>query len=115
MRAERCHGVDLDGRERGYRSGGGSAAERARGWFLQVAATATTGPLSASTKIFDLDTDAPSRRTIITEGIDLADMGIPFSRAITGGTEGDCARCAAWRRRPMWEPTPPGFLTRPSG
>ena len=59
-----------------------------RGWFLQDAATATTGPLSASTQIFDLGTDAPSRRTIITEGIDLADMGIPFSRAITGGTGG---------------------------
>ena len=57
-----------------------------RGWFLQDYVTATTGTLGATTQIFDLALDTPGQRTIITEGIELADGGIPFSRAITGGT-----------------------------
>ncbi len=56
-----------------------------RGWHLQDA-DAVSGPVVATTQIFDLDADNPGRKTLVTEGIELADFGVPFSRAITGGT-----------------------------
>ncbi len=56
-----------------------------RGWHLQDG-DAVTGPVVATTQIFDLDTERPGSQTVITEGIELADFNVPFRRAITGGT-----------------------------
>jgi hypothetical protein len=56
-----------------------------RGWHLQDG-DALTGPVVATTQIFDLDLSQPGSRTIVTEGIELADFGVPFLRSVTGGT-----------------------------
>lgn len=56
-----------------------------RGWHLQDG-DAVTGPVVATTQIFDLDADNPGRRTIVTDGIELADFDVEFGRAIVGGT-----------------------------
>ena len=56
-----------------------------RGWHLQDG-DALTGPIVATTQVFDLDSERPGRRTIVTDGIELADFGVPFDRAIVGGT-----------------------------
>lgn len=56
-----------------------------RGWHLQDG-DALTGPVVATTQIFDFDPDRPGRHLIITDGIELADFDVPFKRAITGAT-----------------------------
>ena len=56
-----------------------------RGWHLQDG-DAVTGPLVATTQIFDFDPNNPGLHTIVTDGIELADVNVPFCRAITGGT-----------------------------
>ena len=56
-----------------------------RGWHLQDG-DALTGPVVATTQIFDLDPDEPGKHTIVTDGIELADFGVPFKRAIVGGS-----------------------------
>lgn len=48
-------------------------------------ATTTTGPLLVSTQYYDLG-DGPGADMIATSGWELADIGVPVSRAITGGT-----------------------------
>jgi hypothetical protein len=55
-----------------------------RGWHLQDG-DAATGPVVATTQIFDFGPEA-GRETIITDGIELADFDLPFTRAITGAT-----------------------------
>ena len=56
-----------------------------RGWHLQDG-DAATGPVVATTQVFDFDPDRPGTRTIVTDGIELADFHVPFERAVTGGT-----------------------------
>ncbi len=56
-----------------------------RGWHLQDG-DAVTGPVVATTQVFDLDPAAPGAVTIVTDGLELADFDVPFRRAITGGT-----------------------------
>jgi hypothetical protein len=56
-----------------------------RGWHLQDG-DAVTGPVVATTQIFDLDLNEPGRHTLISEGIELADFDVAFRRAVTGGT-----------------------------
>jgi hypothetical protein len=48
-------------------------------------ATTTSGPLLVSTQFYDLG-DSPGADTIATSGWELADVGVPASRAITSGT-----------------------------
>lgn len=55
-----------------------------RGWHLQDG-DAQSGAVVATTQIFDFG-DEPGRQTIITDGIELAEFDVPFSRAITGGS-----------------------------
>ena len=56
-----------------------------RGYFIGDGAHTTTGPWVITTQTFDLD-DTPGHHTIITEGFELADVGVAGDRAITGGT-----------------------------
>ena len=56
-----------------------------RGWHLQDG-DAFTGPVVATTQIFDFSKSQAGTHTIVTDGIELADLGVPFNRAITGGT-----------------------------
>ncbi len=56
-----------------------------RGWHL-LDGDAPTGAVVATTQIFEFDPDQPGENTITTEGIELADFNVWFSRTITGGT-----------------------------
>jgi hypothetical protein len=56
-----------------------------RGWHLQDG-DATTGPVVATTQIFELSPTRDGRHTIVTDGIELADFDVPFRRAVVGGT-----------------------------
>jgi hypothetical protein len=56
-----------------------------RGWHLQDG-DALTGPVVATTQVFDLDVHEPGAWTVVTDGIELADFDVWFSRAITGGS-----------------------------
>jgi hypothetical protein len=61
-----------------------------RGWFLEDCDPGVTGPVLVGQQLWDLDPDAPGTRTIITDGLEPSvnevDLGVPFVRAITGGT-----------------------------
>ncbi len=61
-----------------------------RGWFTQDDALGVTGAVLVGTQIWDLNLHRPGSETIVTDGIDLSvndvDLGVPFKRAITGGT-----------------------------
>jgi hypothetical protein len=46
-----------------------------------------TGPIVVTTQLFRLGRRS-GNRTIVTEGYELADVGVPVTRAITGGTAG---------------------------
>lgn len=56
-----------------------------RGYFVGDGAHTTTGPWVVTTQIFDLG-EHPGEQTIVTEGFELADVGLVGLRAITGGT-----------------------------
>lgn len=56
-----------------------------RGWHLQDG-DAVTGPVVATTQIFDLVPSEPGAQTIVTDGFELADFDLWFSRAIVGGS-----------------------------
>ena len=56
-----------------------------RGWHLQDG-DAVSGPVVATTQIFDLGPRFPGRHTIVTDGIELADFDVPFRRLVVGGT-----------------------------
>ena len=55
------------------------------GTFIGDAAHATTGAWVATTQIYDFGDELGSQ-TIVTDGYELADVGVPIKRAITGGT-----------------------------
>jgi hypothetical protein len=44
-----------------------------------------TGPIVVTTQLYQLG-DRGGDRTVVTEGYELADVGVPVKRAITGGT-----------------------------
>jgi hypothetical protein len=56
-----------------------------RGWFLGDAAHATSGPWVITTQIYNFGEEL-GNTTLVTEGYELADIGVPILRAITGGT-----------------------------
>lgn len=55
-----------------------------RGWHIQDG-DAPSGPVVATTQILDLGSEA-GLDTVITDGVELADFGVPFRRTITGST-----------------------------
>lgn len=64
-----------------------------RGWFIGDSTNperggmfTPTGPFVATTQIYDLDLANPGGTSIISDGIELRDDNVPFSRAATGGS-----------------------------
>jgi hypothetical protein len=55
------------------------------GYMINDAGHATGGVWVFSTQFFQLG-DAPGAQTIVSQGYELADVGVAISRAITGGT-----------------------------
>lgn len=55
------------------------------GTHTEDAATTTTGPIAVTTQIFDLG-DGAGADTIVTNGLDYIDVGLPISRVVVGGT-----------------------------
>lgn len=53
------------------------------GWHLQDG-DAPTGPVVVTTQVFDFDLQNPGSQTVVTSGIELADFGVPFQRAVVG-------------------------------
>ncbi len=56
-----------------------------RGWFVGEGAHATTGPMVISTQLYNIGPEL-GNETFVTEGYELADVGVVIERAITGGT-----------------------------
>jgi hypothetical protein len=56
-----------------------------RGWLVGDGAHAMTGPMVITTQIYNFG-DALGDETIVTDGYELADVGVEIERAITGGT-----------------------------
>lgn len=56
-----------------------------RGWHVGDGAHTTTGPVVITHQLYDFD-DTPGRVTLTTDGVELADVDVPFKRAIVGGT-----------------------------
>jgi len=64
-----------------------------RGWFIgdsndpaRGGIFTPTGPFVATTQIYDLNTEEPGSELIISDGMELVDLNVPFNRPITGGT-----------------------------
>jgi hypothetical protein len=56
-----------------------------RGWFVGNGAKTDTGPWVITTQLYDLG-DTPGSITMVTDGLELVDKGVPGKRAVTGGT-----------------------------
>lgn len=55
------------------------------GWMIGNGAYTETGPLAVSTQMFHFN-ESYENATIVTEGFEMADIGVPFERVISGGT-----------------------------
>lgn len=56
-----------------------------RGWFVGEGAHAQTGPMVITTQIYNFG-DELGAQMLVSEGYELADVGVAIERAITGGT-----------------------------
>jgi hypothetical protein len=56
-----------------------------RGWFYGDGGAATSGPWVITTQIYNFGEEY-GNLTLVSEGYELADIGVPVKRAITGGT-----------------------------
>lgn len=56
-----------------------------RGYFVGEGAHAKTGPMVITTQLYNFGTKLGAK-TLVTEGYELADVGVAIQRAITGGT-----------------------------
>ena len=56
-----------------------------RGWFVGDGAHATSGPWVITTQIYSFG-DNLGAETLVSDGYEIADVGVVFQRAITGGT-----------------------------
>jgi hypothetical protein len=56
-----------------------------RGWFVGEGAHAKTGPMVITTQLYNFGEDL-GNETFVSEGYELADVGVVIERAITGGT-----------------------------
>jgi len=64
-----------------------------RGWFVgdskdpaRGGIFTPTGPFVATTQIYNLDTENQGDQLLISDGVELIDLNVPFKRPITGGT-----------------------------
>ena len=56
-----------------------------RGWFVGDGASTKSGPWVSTTQLYDLG-DRPGEVMLVSDGAEIADVGLPIKRAITGGT-----------------------------
>jgi hypothetical protein len=56
-----------------------------RGWFVGEGARTTGGPMVVTTQLYNFG-DELGTAMIVTDGYELADVGVQIARAITGGT-----------------------------
>lgn len=56
------------------------------GTFIGEAAHATSGPLVVTTQLYNFGEEL-GEQMIVSQGYELADVGVPIQRAITGGTD----------------------------
>ena len=56
-----------------------------RGWFIGEGAHTTTGPWNVTTQMYNFGGEAGAA-TLVSDGYELADVGVAFSRAVTGGS-----------------------------
>jgi hypothetical protein len=56
-----------------------------RGWFVGDGANTVTGPWVITTQLYDLG-ESPGSLTLVTDGLELVDKGVPGARAVSGGT-----------------------------
>jgi hypothetical protein len=56
-----------------------------RGFFIGDGMHTTSGPMVITTQIFNFGEEY-GKVTLVTDGYELADVGVPIKRAITGGT-----------------------------
>lgn len=68
-----------------------------RGWFVGDGAKTASGPMVITTQIYNFG-QGYGHTTLVSEGYELADVGVAIERAITGGT-GPTSRRAAWSAR----------------
>jgi hypothetical protein len=76
-----------------------------RGWYIGEGHLTKTGPIVVTTQIYNLGGEYRlggefGVATITTEGYEIADVGVPVQRAITGGT-GDFASAHGEQRQEM--------------
>lgn len=58
-----------------------------QGWFIGADGIFTeTGPFVSTTQTYDFDLANPGSKTLVSQGIELIDLDVPFRRAITGGS-----------------------------
>ncbi|GAB4563919.1 MAG: hypothetical protein Tsb0020_13550 [Haliangiales bacterium] len=57
-----------------------------RGWFIGDGFGTVSGPVVMTTQTYDLNLSEPGRTTIVSDGMELIDIGQTVRRAITGGT-----------------------------
>jgi hypothetical protein len=57
-----------------------------KGWYINRAARATTGPYLTTTQIFDLNSAEVGAETLVTEGLELAQFNVSTVRPVTGGS-----------------------------
>ncbi len=57
-----------------------------RGWFIGEGFATQSGPFVATTQIYDFDLESPGSNTIVSNGLELIDLDVPFQRAVVGGT-----------------------------
>ncbi len=57
-----------------------------KGWFIGDGIATESGPFVVTTQIYDLDPGHPGAETLVSDGIELIDLNMPFNRAVTGGT-----------------------------
>ncbi len=62
-----------------------------RGWFIGDGIVTKTGPFVATTQIYAIDDEKLGTGTVVSDGLELIDLDVPFTRAITGAT-GDFKR-----------------------
>ncbi len=57
-----------------------------QGHFIGDGFATTSGPFVVTTQLYDLDGDDPGTRTLVSHGVELIDLNVPFERGVTGGT-----------------------------
>ncbi len=80
---QKCSGVNADGTAQFPDKVIGEWT--CRGFFVGEGAATTTGPMVITTQLYNFGKEL-GNETLVSEGYELADVGVAIERAITGGT-----------------------------